>query len=350
MSFLTPVLALMQEPAAAAPGAAAAAPAAPQVAVQDIEYSYDPSLWMPQQASDAAPGVDLMFDIIMWLSIFCFVGIAAAVVYFTWKYRARPGHKTQPSPSHNDKLEITWTVIPSIIVVFIFLFGWRGFLDLTTPPKNALEIQVKAWKWNWEFTHYNGVKDNVLHVPKDTPVRLIMTSQDVLHSFFVPVFRVKQDVIPKRYTQLWFKATKAGTFRLYCTEYCGRDHSMMKTVVVVHEGDGYKNYLQSKYDEFLNSPPEVLGEMFYKQKGCVTCHTTDGSDKAGGGPSFKGNFGQERAITGAGSVLVDENYLRESMVNPAAKIRSGYPPIMPKLELSDAEIDSLIAYIKSLNK
>lgn len=353
MSFLTPVIGMMQE--AGAQGAAQAADAAGAVAAapvdaRDIKYDYDPSFWLPQQAADAVESVDGMFNFIMWLSIVCFVGIAAAVVYFTWKYRARPGHKTEPSPSHNDKLEITWTVIPSIIVVFIFLFGWRGYLELSTPPKNALEIQVKAWKWNWEFTHYNGVKDNVLHVPKDTPVRLIMNSQDVLHSFYVPAFRVKQDVVPKRYTQLWFKPTKVGTYRLYCTEYCGMDHSMMKTVVVVHDKQGYKDYLQKKYNEFINMPPDQLGAILYKQKGCSVCHSIDGSDKAGGGPSFKGYFGKQQAMTDGSSILVDENYLRESILQPTAKIRQGYPPVMPKLEISDPEIDALIAYIKSLNK
>ena len=347
MSLLTPIIA-MQDAVGTAAAEAAPAAAGP-IDPKTIEYSYDPSMWMPQQASEVASSVDGMFNIIMWLTIFCFVGITGAVVYFVWKYRERPGHKPEPSPTHNNPLEITWTVIPSIIVVFIFLFGWRGYLELTTPPEHAIEIQVKAWKWNWEFTHYNGTTDNVLHVPANKSVRLIMTSSDVLHSFFVPVFRVKQDVVPKRYTQVWFRATKPGTYRLYCTEYCGMDHSQMKTVVVVHEEGGYEKYLQQKYNEFLTSPPEVLGAMFYQQKGCAACHSLDGSDKAGGGPSFKGYFGTEQPMTDGSRVKIDENYLRESMMQPTAKIRKGYPPIMPKLDLADIEITSLIAYIKSLN-
>lgn len=352
MSLLTPILSMMQEAGAAGAAEAgkAAGAAAESVPVQDLPYSYEPSMWLPQRAAEAVENVDGMFNAIMWLSIFCFVGITAAVVYFTIKYRAREGHKPEPSPSHNDRLEITWTIIPSIIVVFIFLFGWRGYLAMTTPPESAIDIQVNGQKWSWGFTHYNGTTDNTLHVPVNKPVRLLMTSADVLHSFYVPAFRVKQDVVPKRYTQVWFKATKPGTYRLYCTEFCGMDHSLMKTVVTVHEEGGYEKYLQDKYDEFLNSPPDVLGKMFYEQKGCIACHSTDGSPKAGGGPSFLGAYGTEQSMADGSRVLVDANYIRESIAKPAAKVRQGYAPIMPQISITDDEITAIIAYIESLNK
>lgn len=346
---MSPITSFLAMQTRAGTEAASAAQAAGESAASGTpDYTYKASMWLPEQVSEHAGNVDGMFYFILGLSVFCLIGITAAVVYFTYKYRARPGHKSEPSPSHNNPLEITWTVIPSIIVVFIFIFGWRGYLDLATPPKNALEIQVKAAKWNWLFTHYNGVEDNVLHVPVNKPVRLIMTSQDVLHSFFIPVFRVKQDVVPKRYTQVWFKATKPGTYRLYCTEYCGLDHSLMKTVVVVHEPGGYERYLQSKYDEFMSLPPDQLGKMFYEQKGCKACHTVDGTPKAGGGPTFKGSFGSTIEMADGSSVLVDENYIRESILEPTAKVHKGFAPIMPKLDISDSEIDALIAYIKSL--
>ncbi len=353
MSVLTPIISMMQEAGAA--GAAQAGKAAQgaveSVPVQDLPYSYEPSMLLPQNAADTAASVDGLFSFVVWLNVFCFVGITAAVLYFVYKYRERKGHdKPEPSPTHNDRLEITWTVIPSLIVIGLFVFGWRGSLEMRTPPDNAVEIQVNAQKWSWGFTHYNGTTDNKLHVPVNRPVRLTMTSADVLHSLFIPAFRVKQDVVPKRYTQLWFNATKPGTYRLYCTEFCGLDHSLMKTVVTVHEEGGYEKYLQSKYDEFLNSPPDVLGKMFYEQKGCVACHTIDGSPKPGGGPSFLGLFGTEQSMADGSKVSVDENYLRESIVDPAAKVRQGYAPIMPKLSISDDEITAIIAYIKSLNK
>jgi cytochrome c oxidase subunit 2 len=349
MSPITSFLA-MQTQAAAGAASAASQAAGGGTGGGTPEYTFKSSMWLPEQVAEQAGNVDGMFYFILGLSVFCLIGITVAVVYFTYKYRARPGHKSEASPSHNNQLEITWTVIPSIIVVFMFIFGWRSFLDLTTPPKNALEIQVKAAKWSWLFTHYNGVEDNALHVPVNKPVRLIMTSQDVLHSFFVPVFRIKQDVVPKRYTQVWFKATKPGTYRLYCTEYCGLDHSQMKTVVVVHEPGGYERYLQAKYDEFMSLPPDQLGKMFYEQKGCKACHTVDGTLKPGGGPSFKGSFGTQIEMTDGSSVLMDENYIRESILKPTAKVHKGFPPIMPTLEISDSEIDALIAYIKSLQQ
>jgi cytochrome c oxidase subunit 2 len=244
-------------------------------------------------------------------------------------------------------LEITWTVIPAIVCVFLFIFGWRGFMDLTTAPKHALEIQVKAMKWKWQFTHYNGVKDNVLHVPVDRSVRLVMTSNDVLHSFFVPAFRVKQDVVPKRYTQVWFKATKPGVYRVYCAEYCGMDHSQMKTMVVVHKSGEYNAYLQRKYDEQMTMSPLERGECVYKSY-CIACHTVDGSPRVG--PSFKGSFGETHEMQDGTSVTVDENYIRESVTVPQAKIRKGYPPSMPSFQgtLSNDDIAGVIEYIKSL--
>ncbi len=166
--------------------------------------------WMPPAASVNVKDVNWLFYGILAISIFCFAGITIAVVWFSWKYRHRPGHRAEPSDPHNDTIEITWTIIPSIVCVIIFIFGWRGFLDLNTPPKHAYEIQVVAEKWNWTFRYPNGWVDSNLHVPVNEPVRLVMRSKDVLHSFYIPAFRVKQDVIPNRYTKLWFEATKAG--------------------------------------------------------------------------------------------------------------------------------------------
>jgi cytochrome c oxidase subunit 2 len=350
MNVLTSIMGMMSQEGAAAAAAAgdAAAATAQPAATPSHSFALDSGGWMPESASVTSSGVDWLFYGVLILSVICFVGITAAVVYFTIKYRARPGHKVQPSPSHNDPLEITWTVIPAIICVFLFVFGWRSYIDIATPPPNALEIQVKGLKWKWEFTHYNGVKDDALHVPKGRSVRLVMTSNDVLHSFFVPAFRIKQDVLPKRYTQVWFQATEAGVYRLYCTEYCGRDHSQMKTTVVVHETEQeYKQYLQARYDEQMNMSPEDRGLMVYNNY-CVACHTTDGTSRVG--PTFKGLFGSRSKMSDGTEVVVDENHIRESILEPQLKIRENYPPSMTPFKgvLSDDDITGVIEYLKTI--
>ena len=304
--------------------------------------------WMPVNASTAAEGSDQMFYVCLGLSAFFFFAITGIVIYFVVKYRHRPGHKAEPSSSHNDTLEITWTVIPTIICVFLFLYGWRNYLVLTTPPQRAVEIQVLAQKWNWTFTQPNGYQDANLHVPVNTPVRLVMTAKDVLHSFYVPAFRIKQDVVPRRYTYAWFEATKPGTYRLDCAEYCGTDHSQMKRVVVVHKPGEYEKYLADADANSATKPPAELGAALYAQKGCNSCHTVDGSPRVG--PSWKGQFGLTITLSDGSKQLVDENYIRRSILDPQAQARPGFPNSMPSFEgqLKEKEIAGLIAYYKSL--
>lgn len=320
------------------------------------------TFWMPKAVNVAADDSDMMFYAVLALSIFFFFGITACVIYFVIKYRHRPGHKPQPSAAHNDTMEITWTVIPTIITVFLFWYGWRSYINVVTPPQKAVEINVLAWRWNWQFTHSNGVTDSDLHVPVNTPVRLVMTSKDVLHAFYAPAFRVKQDIIPRRYTYTWFQATKPGTYRLNCAEYCGMAHAQMgclqedkstgaclrRAVVVVHTPGDYERYLADKQSESMNLPPAELGAKLVEKKGCVACHTIDGSPRVG--PTFKGTWGKPVALAGGGSVPMDENYIRESLSSPQAKTRPGFPPSMPSFEgqLKEKEIEGIIAFIKSL--
>ena len=298
------------------------------------------------------------------LSAIFFFAIAGAVVYLVIKYRHRPGHKPIPSPAHNDAMEITWTVIPTIICVFLFYYGWRSYIRVVTPPTKAVEIQVLAQRWKWEFTHANGATDSDLHVPVGVAVRLVMTSTDVLHSFYAPVMRVKQDVVPRRYTYAWFIATKPGTYRLTCAEYCGKDHSQMsclandpetgaclrRAVVVVHESGGYERYLADKGAMSSKMAPEALGAMLYTKKGCSSCHSIDGSTRVG--PSWKDDYDTMVPLQGGGTVKMDEDYIRESIMKPQAKIHAGFPPTMPSFEgqLKEREVQALIAYIKSLKK
>jgi cytochrome c oxidase subunit 2 len=349
-------------------GTDSAAPAAPAggIAWYDVlankPIEEEGTFWMPKSVNEAADDSDLMFYSVLALSAFFFFAITAAVIYLVIKYRHRPGHKPEPSSAHNDALEITWTIIPTIICVFLFWYGWRSYIHVVTPPHKAIDIQVLAWRWNWQFTHPNGVTDSDLHVPAGTPVRLVMTSKDVLHAFYAPAMRVKQDVVPRRYTYVWFNATKPGTYRLTCAEYCGTQHAQMacldldehsgaclrRAVVVVHAPGDYERYLADKAGSMANLPPEELGKLTYEKKGCNACHTTDGSARVG--PTFKGTFGTEIDLAGGGKIKIDENYIRESLMSPQAKGRPGFPPSMPSFEgqLKEKEVEGIIAFIKSL--
>jgi cytochrome c oxidase subunit 2 len=323
----------------------------------DRPIDEDGNFWMPKSVNVEADSTDQMFYAVTGLSIFFFVAIAGLVVYFVIRYRHRPGHKAEPSAAHNDALEITWTVIPTIITVFLFYYGWRTYVKVVTPPTQAVEVNTLAMRWSWQFTHANGVKDKDLHVPVNAPVRLVMTSKDVLHAFYAPVMRVKQDIIPRRYTYVWFKATRPGTYRLTCAEYCGTDHSQMgidedgrRAVVVVHEPGRYEQYLADEYARSNQLPPAQLGQKVY-EKNCTACHTTDGSVKVG--PSFLGSFGTSVQMADGKSFKMDETYIRESILNPTAKTRAGFPAgQMASFEgqLKEKEIEGLIAFIKSLAK
>jgi cytochrome c oxidase subunit II len=312
----------------------------------DQPWEQNENFWMPKAVNSAADDSDMMFYAVLGLSAFFFIAIAGAVIGMTIKYRHRPGHKAMPSPAHNDAMEITWTVIPTIICVFLFIYGWRGYLTLSVAPQRAVEIQAQAYQWQWEFTHANGVKDENLHVPVDTDVRMVMTSRDVLHSFYIPAFRVKQDLVPRRYTYTWFHATKPGVYRLNCTEYCGTSHSQMSKKVIVHEPGGYEKYLSEKNEFQNNLPPLELGKSLYVSKGCNACHSIDGSVKIG--PSWKGTYGTTQKLLTGVDVVIDENYIRESILAPQAKARMGGQ--MPSFEgqLKEKELLGIIEYFKSL--
>ncbi len=366
---------------AADKAANAVAPVVPPTAAQGFEpqpldaIEHQGSYWMPREGATFTDSVDWLFYGILGLTIFCFVAITVAVVYLTWRDRARPGHKAEESTSHSDSLEITWTVIPSIICVFIFIWGWRGFVDLQTTPPNVMDVQVTAQKWKWIFEHEGlDLPVDALHVPVDKPVRLVMRSEDVLHSFYVPAFRTKQDVIPYRYSYVWFEATDPGVYRLYCAEYCGTGHSAMKTIAVVHGAgerrckpedpaetkccDTQRDPLgeNCSYDQWINGylegvvmskPPAARGEFFYNNLGCKNCHSIDGS--SGKGPTFKGLWGSTHG-TNKGARTVDHEYVRESIVEPPKVLHEGYGPIMPNFagKLTDEQIDWIIKFLITL--
>ncbi|MBD3162105.1 MAG: cytochrome c oxidase subunit II [Candidatus Eisenbacteria bacterium] len=305
---------------------------------------------MPPQGSTGASSVDNVFDLIFWISMFFFALIVIVMVVFVFRYRARGRElDSKPGvPKHNFRLELAWTIIPLLIVIGIFYVGLRGFLDMAVPPANAYEVQVTAQRWKWLFTYPNGYVDENLHVPVGRPIQLVMTSEDVIHSFFVPDFRLKMDVVPGRYSKTWFEAKNPGQHQIFCTEYCGTGHSDMLASVVVHEPGGFERWLEDAADFIENLPPAEAGQMLYQQRGCAQCHSVDG--RAGIGPTLKGIFGQTHPMQDGSSVTVDEDYIRESILDPQAKVVAGYQPVMPTFQgkLKDKEITVIIAYIKSL--
>ena len=269
------------------------------------------------------------------------------MVYFVIIYRRRPGHAAQPTAKSNSALEITWTVIPLIIVAYIFYAGFDAYMQMHESPQNSYEILVKARKWDWFFTYPNGHIDSDLHVPVDQPVKLIMSSEDVIHSLSIPAFRVKMDCVPGRYTYAWFQGSRVGSYMLLCTEYCGDSHYDMQANVVVHKPGEFDAWLTEAANFYKNLPPAEAGKILFTRR-CNQCHSDDGTAKTG--PTFKGIFGQTHKLTDGRSVEVDMDYIRESIMDPQAKIREGYQPVMPTFKgiLNDDQITYLIEYIKSL--
>jgi len=308
------------------------------------------TFWMPLDASVTAADIDWLYMFMIWMSVICSIGIFAAMVYFVVKFKAGPRSANQTSEAsseHNTTLEIGWSVIPLLICIALFVWGFQGFVNLRTPPKGALEVHVTGQKWKWLFEYPHGTED-VLHVPVDRDVRLILQSADVLHSFFIPNFRVKMDAVPGRFTDLWFHATKTGDFPVFCAEYCGTSHSDMLTHVTVHEPGGYEKWLADTKKKLDDIPLLDLGKLTVEKQGCFTCHTIDGTPKIG--PTWKGVFGKAERLSGGASATVNEDYIRESITDPAAKIVDGYPPSMPtyKGKLTDRQLSGVIEYIKSL--
>jgi cytochrome c oxidase subunit II len=307
------------------------------------------TFWFPEQASTFAPEIDSFYYAILYISYVFFFLIIIPMGYFMWKYRMRPGYKGSPEALHNNALEITWTIIPTFIVVWIFARGTVGYLDMAKPPEGELlEIKVQAQKWAWSFEYPNGAIDTNLHLPRDKAVKLTMRSDDVLHSLFVPAFRAKTDVVPGRYNVMWFEPTKNGEYDLFCTEYCGDKHSQMVAKTIVHDQADYVKWVLEAAKPPVD--PVEHGKWLYERRGCKSCHSIDGKKVIG--PSFKGGWGKEVVLAKGSPVRFDENYVRTSILDPQAMARDGYQTAsaMPSYQgrLKEKEIMALIEFMKSL--
>ena len=345
--------------------------------------------WFPEKASTFSNENDWLFWLITWICVLFFVPIAGCLFYFSLKYKKPKGEKAESNTAHNTPLELAWSILPSFFLVGMFVIGAKSYLNQRTVPDGANDIGVKAFKWGWGMDYGSGVIHPELHILINEPTKLSMRSSDVIHSLFVPAFRAKKDIVPGRYNYMWFEATKTagarieGTeledarklnadqpwdydkwqfteegyrfFDLYCTEYCGKNHSVMQSVVVVHETEDDLNaWIKkvSKRDPDKVSPEE-WGEKLYLQRGCAGCHSVDGTKRVG--PSFKETYGRPFETGGPladeKTKKADNNYVRESILYPKSKVVAGYQPVMPsyKGQLSNDDIDSIIAYLKTLS-
>ncbi|WP_046868501.1 cytochrome c oxidase subunit II [Microvirga massiliensis] len=301
---------------------------------------------MPESASTQAVDTDRIFYMLLVLS--CAITLLVLVLVITFAIRFRRNSKVERGELPaviTREFEVGWTA--ATLFVFLFLFWWAGSAQLSAlvAPRDALEIHVVAKQWMWKTQAANGAREiNELHVPINVPVRLVMTSQDVIHSFFVPAFRIKKDVVPGRYTETWFEATKLGTFHLLCAEYCGTDHSRMLGRIVVMPQEDYARWLsaQSEGEDLAHE-----GAALFVARGCAGCHASSSKVHA---PNLAGIYGRPVQLEGGRSIIADDAYIRDSMLQPTRDIVAGYEPLMPSFAgaLSDGEIQALTAYIRSL--
>lgn len=304
--------------------------------------------FLPSAASSAAQGVDRVFAFVFWVSAFFLALIVLLTAVFVLRYRRRASRpEPEPSPSHDTRLELLWTGIPLVLVMVLFVMSTRTYLRMTSaqPGSSPLTVQVTARKWSWWFDHPGGKGAAELHAVAGRPVELVLSSTDVIHSLYVPDFRLKQDAVPGRFTRMTFTPTAAGRFPILCAEYCGTNHSRMSAAVVVHPDQG-------SFDAWAREglAPESslveLGKHVFLQRGCIACHSIDGSRKVG--PTLKGVWRRMEKLSDGALVLVDEEYLRESVLKPGAKVVAGFPNAMPPIPLQERELQALIAYIQSL--
>ena len=298
-------------------------------------------LWGPANTTGK---VDSAFLFILSISVALLFIVTLAMVLFLIKY-SRKRHPQSEEVKESMALEIIWTVVPTILVLLMFYYGWVNFDYIRNPPGDAMPVNVIARQWSWHFEYGNGKQSDVLRVPVNKPVKLVLTSLDVIHSLFIPAFRIKEDCVPGMKTHLWFNANESGTYDIFCTEYCGVGHSHMRSKVIVMPVSDFESW----YEERKAATPQNKGHALMESKGCLGCHTVDGSKKVG--PTFKGLFGSKVTVLTNGKervIVANEEYLKRSVLHPEADIVKGYPPVMPAITMTHEELEEIIEYLESL--
>jgi cytochrome c oxidase subunit 2 len=299
----------------------------------------------PTQASTLAPQVDRLYFFVIAITSFFALLVVILVIVFAIRYRDDTGQKVGAPITGSVPLEIGWSIIPFLISMVIFVYATVVYFNIVRPPAETLEIYSTGKRWMWRFQHIDGQSEiNTLHVPKGRAVKVTFTSEDVLHSLYIPAFRVKADAVPGRYSAIWFTPTESGEYHLFCAEYCGTEHSGMIGTVTVMEPNDYQAWLTGGTP---GQSMQARGQQLFQQLACISCHLPDNS---GRGPTLSGMFGRQVQLATGQSILADESYIRESILNPHAKLTSGYQPVMPTFQgqVNEEGVMSLIEYIKSL--
>jgi len=297
----------------------------------------------PEQASNLAPEVDNLYFFVTAVTAFFAILVVIAVVIFAVKYRDRTGERVGAPITGSIPLELGWSIIPFFISMAIFGWATVVFFHLVRAPDQTLDIYSTGKRWMWRFQHVEGQSEiNELHVPLGRPVRVVFTSEDVLHALYIPAFRVKADAIPGRYSSIWFTPTRVGEYHLFCAEYCGTKHSGMIGRVVVMEPNEYQTWLSGGGAMSM----QARGEQLFQQLGCASCHLPDGT---GRGPALAGKYGAQETLANGQTVTIDDTYIRESVLTPQARLVAGYQPVMPTFQgqVNEEGLMSLIEYIKS---
>ena len=302
--------------------------------------------FVPEQASNFAPQVDALMAFISAVCFFFAVVITIAIIYFFFQYRRKEPHAVGAQLHGDSRLETLWIVIPLILAMTMFSWGAVVYVDYRRAPADTLDIYVIAKQWMWKAQQPNGIREiDELHVPVNRNVRLILASEDVIHNFYVPAFRVKMDVVPGRYNTMWFRPTKTGRYHFFCSQYCGTSHAVMGGWVTVMEAAEYGTWLSVSTGGESN--PVLAGEKLFAERACISCHIANGTGRA---PSLNGVYGAQVLLADGSKVTADDAYIRESILQPSAKIVAGYQPLMPSFQgqLTEEQILALTAYIKSL--
>ncbi|ADO74536.1 cytochrome c oxidase subunit II [Stigmatella aurantiaca] len=321
-------------------------------------------LFLPERASTFAERVDVLHYFVVGTTMVMSAGVGLAALFFFFRFRRRVPNQTTEYVVPDLKTEFLFVSVPLVFFLVWFAIGFRDFTWVTTPPKDAMDVYVMGKQWMWKFAYPEGPNGvNVLHVPANRPVRLLITSRDVLHSFYVPAFRIKMDALPGRYTQVWFEATKPGTYQVLCTEYCGLSHSKMLAEVVVLAPEDFEEWLKEQQRGRLQGRQDALadtslvppvarmaeqGEKLAGTQGCLKCHTVDGAPHVG--PTFLGMYDRQEKLADGQTIRVDEAYITQSMMDPGAHLVAGYQNVMPTYQgkLQGPETAAIVEYIKTL--